>query len=48
MEDEGTSGSSGSHFETIMFRDELMTSYMDKLITMTKISMAVLEDSGWY
>lgn len=36
------------HFETVIFRDELMTKFMDKKISITRMSMAVLEDSGWY
>eukprot|EP00388_Colpodella_angusta_P024592 GDKJ01064633.1.p1 GENE.GDKJ01064633.1~~GDKJ01064633.1.p1 ORF type:complete len:1083 (+),score=195.18 GDKJ01064633.1:1-3249(+) len=48
FEDEGGDGSQGSHFERRIFGPELMTGVMATRPRASPLSLAVLEDSGWY
>lgn len=48
FEDEGGEGSQGSHLERRIFGPELMTGVMASRPRASPISLAVLEDSGWY
>lgn len=48
LEDEGGVGSAGSHFERSMFGNELMTSQIAPRTALSGLTLALLEDSGWY
>jgi hypothetical protein len=48
LEDEGGAGSAGSHFERIMFGDETMVAEDVTTAKFSKMTLAVLKDSGWY
>jgi leishmanolysin len=54
LEEDGAAGSAGSHFDTRIVLNELMTSsnasgrYTRTGRRLTKFSLSVLEDSGWY
>lgn len=48
FENEGGSGSAGSHWEKSIFGNELMTSNTDGYTVMSGLTLAFLEDSGWY
>lgn len=48
LEDEGSSVSAGTHFEKVKFGHELMTSKLTGFPSMSKITLALMEDSGWY
>ena len=49
VEDQGTGGSAGSHWEGRVLLGEYMTSeYYEDEITISEFTLALLEDSGWY
>lgn len=48
LENEGNSGSSGSHLEKIHYGNGLMTAQRVAMRQLSKITLALLEDSGWY
>jgi len=48
MEDDGGSGTAGSHFERRHFLYEVMTSGVIQGLRISEFSLALLEGSGWY
>jgi len=48
MEDDGGSGTAGSHFERRHFTYEAMTSGVMQGLRLSEFSLALLEGSGWY
>ena len=48
MENEGGQGSKGSHFEKVVFGPELMIAEISYYPKITKMSLAVAQDSGFY
>ena len=48
LEDDGGEGSKGGHFERIVFGDETMVSEDVAVAKFSKITLALLKDSGWY
>ena len=48
LENEGSSGSVSSHFEKVVFGSELMISQITFDPKVTKMTLAVVKDSGWY
>ena len=48
IEDDGGSGSEGSHWEKLFLPSEFMNPVIDNYATITEFSMAILRDSGWY
>lgn len=48
LEDQGDSGSAGAHFEKIAFGDEMMVANDTLDTRLTKMSLAVAADSGFY
>ena len=48
LENEGNIGSRGAHFEQVTFGPELMVSQINKNPKITKMSLAVAKDSGFY
>jgi len=48
MEDEGSSGSVGSHFERRLFMYELMTANVMEDKRISQFTLALLEGTGWY
>lgn len=48
LEDDGASGSRGSHWERSQFADELMTASSQPNSKVSGFTLALLEDSGWY
>lgn len=48
VEDEGTTASTANHFERRIFGDELMTSSSLIDSSYSRITLALLKDSGWY
>ena len=48
LENEGGSKSKGSNFEKVVFGPELMTSQINSYSALSKMSLAVAKDSGWY
>lgn len=50
LEDEGGSGTAGSHWESRLFMGEIMVgnSLASSRDTLSNITMALAEDSGWY
>jgi leishmanolysin len=47
MEDEGSSGNKGNHFEARIFGNDLMVPSAKIGYRLSKFSLAVLQDSGW-
>jgi len=48
LEDEGGSGTAGSHFEERVYGNELMTGIVNtRTMKVSSLSLAVMEDSGW-
>ncbi len=41
-------GSGGLHWEKTFFHNEMMTSVFDKNWALSKITLAFLQDTGWY
>jgi hypothetical protein len=48
IENEGGSGSAGSHFERRIFYNDYMTASIIKDMRFSQFSLALLEGSGWY
>lgn len=48
LENEGGSSSAGSHFEKVLFGNEIMTGIITGYAILSKFTLAILEDSGWY
>lgn len=48
MENEGSSGSKGSHFERRVFYNEYMTASTLQDVRISQFSLAFLEGTGWY
>ena len=48
LEDDGGEGSKGGHFERIVFGDETMVSEDVSIAKFSKMTLALLKDSGWY
>ncbi|KAI0227468.1 Leishmanolysin-like peptidase [Lamellibrachia satsuma] len=48
LENQGSSGSSLSHLEKRVFENELMTAVQTPGPVLSRISLAVLQDTGWY
>ncbi len=48
LENDGSSGSAGSHFERLNFFNEVMTSSTVDFPIFSGFSAAILRDSGWY
>ena len=48
LEDDGGDGSKGGHFERIVFGDETMVSEDVPIAKFSKMTLALLKDSGWY
>ena len=48
LENEGSNASAGAHFEKVYFGNELMTSQKTGFSILSKMTLALLEDSGWY
>lgn len=48
MENEGSSGSSGAHFERTLFGNETMVSEDIQVPILSKFTLAILKDSGFY
>jgi hypothetical protein len=48
MENSGSSGTYGSHFERRQFANEIMTSGLIHDMQMSELSLAALESTGWY
>lgn len=48
LEDGGGSGTAGSHWEKRVFRDEIMTGTASNDPVLSRITLALFEDSGWY
>jgi hypothetical protein len=47
LEDEGEEGTLGNHFETTAFGYDVMTPSAKKGYRISRLSLAVLQDSGW-
>ena len=48
LENEGGYGSRGTHFERSVLNNEMMTASISPESTLSKFTLALLEDSGWY
>ncbi|XP_039032954.1 LOW QUALITY PROTEIN: leishmanolysin-like peptidase [Hibiscus syriacus] len=48
LEDGGGRGTSGSHWEKRLLTTEIMTGSVDTRSVVSKMTLALLEDSGWY
>ena len=48
LENEGDSGSAGAHFEKVHYGNELMTAQDVGIPALSKISLALFEDTNWY
>lgn len=48
IEDQGGSGTAGSHWEKAAFMDEVMTGTASFVPVISNVTLAALEDSGWY
>lgn len=48
LENEGGSGSKGSHWERLLLSNEAMTASDIPNAAFSKFTLALLEDSGWY
>lgn len=48
LENQGSPGSSAVHWEKRVFGDELMTASLSMNPVLSRITLALLEDSGWY
>lgn len=48
LENEGGENSSGSHFEKLLFGNEIMTGVENGNPVISPILLALMEDSGWY
>lgn len=48
LENEGTSGSAGAHWERVLLFNEMMTASSFDYSSFSEFSFALLIDSGWY
>lgn len=48
LENEGSSGTQGSHFEKMLFGNEVMTGIITGHPILSRFTLAGLEDSKWY
>jgi hypothetical protein len=48
LEDEGTEGTQGNHLEKRVFGNEIMTASAKEGYKLSKFSLSILQDSGWY
>ena len=48
LENNGTKGSTGSHFEKLHYGNEIMVSISTGLPSLSKLTLSLLEDTGWY
>ena len=48
LEDQGGSGTSGSHWEMRTFYNDIMISHVMQDVIVSKITLALLKDTGWY
>lgn len=48
MEEFGGSGTAGSHWESRMVYNDLMAGYAMEDTKISRITLALLEDMGWY
>jgi len=48
LEDEGSAGSAGSHWEKLFFSSEFMSAATVSNPVISELTIALLEDSGWY
>jgi len=48
LEDAGGGGTAGSHWEKRIMGDELMTGTKSKSMPLSTLTLAVMQDSGWY
>lgn len=48
VEDQGGAGTAGSHWEKAAFLDEVMTGTASYVPVISNVTLAALEDSGWY
>lgn len=48
LEDDGGSGSAGAHLEKRQYGKELMTSTLTGFEVLSDVTLALMEDSGWY
>jgi len=48
LEDQGGSGTAGSHWETRIMYGDIMMSALNTEMVFSEITLALLEDSGWY
>ena len=48
LENQGSSGSAGTHWEKVYLGNELMTSQMTGKPVFSQFTLALMQDSGWY
>jgi len=48
LEDQGGAGTAASHWEKAVFMDEVMTGSASSSPVLSNVTLALLEDSGWY
>lgn len=48
LENDGGSGSLGSHWEKVILYNEMMTAVSAKNTVISEFTLAILQDSGWY
>jgi len=48
LEDQGGNEVAGSHWEMSVFMDELMTATVSERSVLSNVTLAAMEDSGWY
>ncbi|VDO43421.1 unnamed protein product [Haemonchus placei] len=48
LENQGEGGTPGSHWEKRVFENELMSGVTTEGLALTRVTMALFEDSGWY
>ncbi|KAI0222257.1 hypothetical protein LSAT2_026494 [Lamellibrachia satsuma] len=48
LEDQGGTGTTGSHWEKRIFENEAMTGALTVNPVLSRVTLAVLEDTGWY
>jgi hypothetical protein len=48
VEDDGGSGSAGSHWEKVVLGNEIMVPNVTANLVVSKFTLKLMEDSGWY
>ncbi|VDM82764.1 unnamed protein product [Strongylus vulgaris] len=48
IESQGKEGTAGSHWEKRIFENEAMTGVATQVFALSRITLALFEDSGWY